>query len=279
MRRMFTEKQVKKLAQEKTEELDLQNETQVKALIQADKDILSQIVYDEETHIITFPKYVKPLVFIDYSGDMFYFDYQSMKVLDNTGSEELDFEIDDDVMKINNTVEEVIDLTEISDCGMDFIYFNLYDSGLNTYYLYNPITSADLPPNVEDAESGTIADVLGLNSQGALVKGSVGSKLYGHNLRFSFEVGQTTYGVDAKIYSTKATAYISSEIDSMSNYLQFIAVSISRYAQGSLVEIGTGRIYWGPMKIDGFVIKISDSTISFFESKYLTFTSDTVYEV
>lgn len=59
--------------------------------------------------------------------------------------------------------------------------------------------SKDVMPlkNVEDAQSGTIQDVLGLNSSGKLVKGTVsgGTQLYEHS--FYVKVGTTFYQVKA----------------------------------------------------------------------------------
>ena len=58
----------------------------------------------------------------------------------------------------------------------------------------------EIAPNVEDAVSGTIQDVLGLNSEGKLVKGTVsgGTKLYLHKI--SIESAQEVSGHRTKYY-------------------------------------------------------------------------------
>lgn len=63
----------------------------------------------------------------------------------------------------------------------------------------------DAPVNPEDAQSGTIQDALGLDSQGKLVKGAVsgGTKLYRHT--FGMTMNNTSYAV--QIISNKSTAY------------------------------------------------------------------------
>lgn len=155
MRRMFTEKQVKELAQQKAEELGLQNENQVKGLIQADKDILSQIVYDTDSDTILFPKGVLPLRIYDEDDGMdYFFDYKNEILIDENGQVVEDVTIsvtDDNKILIDGVIYAISDI--------DFISFDVAHGGLNTYYLYKLVSEGanfggaiTAPSIIEDME-------------------------------------------------------------------------------------------------------------------------------
>lgn len=71
-------------------------------------------------------------------------------------------------------------------------------------------------PNVEEAESGTIVNALGLDSEGKLVKGAINSglKLYKHTITYKY--GSVTQTSTAIAISTRSEAYFTEETTSFS---------------------------------------------------------------
>ena len=101
-------------------------------------------------------------------------------------------------------------------------------------------------PNVEDAQSGTIQDVLGLNSSGKLVKGSVsgGTQLYKHKISIRNTTTSSEQGII--IVSSKNT-----EINSMYRFYQ---------------AFFSGKISEGPN--DFPAMSCGDLFYIYYESKY-----------
>lgn len=111
--------------------------------IQADKDILSQIVYDEENELWHLPPNILPLRLYglinaqeELYGNLF-FDYENGLILN---------EQKETVGSVVNT-GNIVDLTLESDNvfkDLTYIHFDGEDAEtiLNTYYLYHPVTSA-----------------------------------------------------------------------------------------------------------------------------------------
>lgn len=109
----------------------------VQRIIQADKDILSQIVYDEEEHTLTFPKGIMPLSYYNSDSEItFYFDYYNGKVLNEDGTVHSTLSFDNEQVSIS------VDISLTESDSLDYCLFNCDPQGMNTYYLYNPITSA-----------------------------------------------------------------------------------------------------------------------------------------
>ena len=114
---------------------DLPTEQDVKNLIQANKDILSQLVYESVGGYtkITFPKNVLPIhIYLDETE--YYFDYVNEFVLDDTGA-----------LVSNSSVSVENDIVQMSlqgifgeICNLSYILFNETEDMLNTYYLFNP---------------------------------------------------------------------------------------------------------------------------------------------
>lgn len=114
MRRMFSEKQIKEIANES---------------IQADKRIISQIKLVSGEGIY-FPKYVLPLKIKTSSNDIYYFDYNELDIRTEEGA----------LMEDNVSLEDgcVFLDEDVSVIGMEYIMFDGSFSGLNAYDLYNP---------------------------------------------------------------------------------------------------------------------------------------------
>lgn len=168
------------------------SEVGIKGLIQADKDILSQIEveYDSDNNrtIFTFPKNVMPLRWyisnLEGGIDVF-FDYIGENIIDE------EFNVKGTLFAEGAQVQVIIGGNHVlNDDDFDwiyssYIYLSSPTSSINTYYLYHPITSADLPPNVENAEEGTPVKMLGLDEDGEVVKSNLpasGTKLYKHTI-------------------------------------------------------------------------------------------------
>ena len=107
------------------------------AAIVADKDILSRIVYDEESHTITFPQYVLPLTVLT-DDFTYYFNYESGDIyVDDVGNNVGTINYGD-----NDEIILNIDAAFYREAsGLEYILSSISIGKLNTYYLYNPITS------------------------------------------------------------------------------------------------------------------------------------------
>ena len=131
MRRMFSEKQIEEMSKGIAKEV-----------VQNDKDILSQIVYDEEDDILTLPIGILP-IFMSVDNEEFYFDVTNGIVIDNVGAEVCEFIINENHVSISDY--SLISLNAVMPSHIEYICFNdngeNYYSNLNTYYLYNPITA------------------------------------------------------------------------------------------------------------------------------------------
>ena len=149
--------------------------TQIETAIQNDKDVLSQIVYDEENHTITFPKNVLPLR-IKVAYNDYFFDYDIGSLILDDGSE------GSDTFSFNENHQLVIDDSSGDIDGeitqIDYILNQGDFQVLNTYDLYHPIT-----------ESGT--------------------KLYKHILTFVDSMTSETYYIG--LISTRKEKYSTSQ--------------------------------------------------------------------
>lgn len=120
---------------------------------------------------------------------------------------------------------------------------------------------------IESASAGTPVNVIGLDSNGNMIKGSVsgGTKLYRHNIKY----GSSTY---LELVNTKAEAYTSapSYVDVMSS-LSFV------YSSGGVKQLVAG-IEWNGTQYT--ITKVNSGT-SFNTANLLhsNFTSDSVTEL
>lgn len=120
-----------------------QEEAVIKGLIEADKDILSKIIYSNVDDILTFPKGILPIKYHNANNDAdYYFDYYNGAVVDATNQNVAE-------LGITNLQVRIIDMAGnvgIFDKNNDGISYILNDelveTELNAYYLYHPITSA-----------------------------------------------------------------------------------------------------------------------------------------
>lgn len=116
----------------------------IKDAIQADKDILSQLVYDEQTKTLAFPKNILPLS-IRIDDDTYYFDYYNLALLHDDGTEtgnDLDVQSNGvlSIVDVNETI--ISDITKVQ--ALEYISRSEkplhFDTILNTYKLYHPTT-------------------------------------------------------------------------------------------------------------------------------------------
>lgn len=115
----------------------------VENMIKADKDILSQldISYDSDNDktTIIFPKNIMPLV-INTDNFTYYFDYLNDEVY---GDEISEGGLMGNILKHNGQITIVIGIEENETTikSIEYILFSKMVYTLNTYYLYNPVTS------------------------------------------------------------------------------------------------------------------------------------------
>ena len=202
--------------------LDIPTEQDIKELIQADKDILSQIEYDEENHVINFPKHVLPLRIVLSDNSIYFVNYNFECLVEDNG-EDLNsspIEISDGVFSINNLDGDITD--EIAQ--IEYLLFD-GENGiepLNTYYLYNP---------------------------------QVGTKLYKHDINFSWLDGEDNIGGHLIIINNS-----SNQID----FSDFTGLDDVNYCRGidipCLIE-GSGRDYCPPSIV--LLIEVSGESITF----------------
>lgn len=121
------------------------------AAIQADKDIISQIVIsqdeDEQTTSIEFPEGIKPLYFyvtIDNTAYELTFDYENEVAINLETGDILDFTVYSDGTKVLILINSLSDI-DLENACVEYINRSMTDEGfpawLNTYYLYRPVTN------------------------------------------------------------------------------------------------------------------------------------------
>lgn len=160
-------------------------------VVQADKDILSQIVYDEENNRVIFPPYIVPLKVFD--GDYtkyLYFDYTNTSLVDRNNEELSDYVVDfingNQIIIVcpQGSMCDILELVYINANGIDNIDTTL---NFNSFYIFNPVTSA-------------------------------GTKLYKHELRFN-------NGMQINVISWRASKYTLNDlIDGI--YMGYDAITI-----------------------------------------------------
>lgn len=118
--------------------------TLAKAAIAADKDIVSQIEYDESGNSYILPKGVLPLKIRTVDGDIFYFDFgnEIIKNEDNTANK--------GTVYTDSKYCVLVFSEEGFELNVEQLIYILYDNDaeeypaslVNTYYILNPVTSA-----------------------------------------------------------------------------------------------------------------------------------------
>ena len=196
----------------------------VQRIIQADKDILSQCVVDEENSHLIFPKNVLPLMYYNDDGDYtIYFDYKTSTLRDSNGDIISEFDID-------YIKKQVIiffgDVFSASADGLTYINFNNYSGSLNAYALYNPVTSG-------------------------------GTKLYIHQITF-IDINEDTYTFS--IISTKSTSYTQADLtNGLSTSIDVININYLEYNRLiSIFDLSDGTLNYSDA--DGNGVAINDIT-------------------
>ena len=131
MRRMFSEKQIEGMIEEKTLPLETKK---------ADKVTLNDLVYDEKNDTMIFPKDIIPTMILT-ENKTYFLDYNNLYLLDDNGTNVCPIDIDDDQLKIgawSDNVDENVSSFEF----INIVGVLSYENLLNTYYLYHPITQS-----------------------------------------------------------------------------------------------------------------------------------------
>lgn len=124
-----------------TDVTPIPTDAHIKGLIKADKDVISQIVYDEENNLLIFPEHIFPLRIVGINTNDYFFDYINGQLTDTDGNLiSVDINLSDEKSQYSLILD-----TDIGD--IDTIEYILFDSttnmpDINTYYLYHPVTSA-----------------------------------------------------------------------------------------------------------------------------------------
>ena len=137
-------------------------------------------------------------------------------------------------------------------------------------WVYN---SEDKTPliNVENAQSGTIVDALGLDAQGNLVKGQVsgGAKLYRHSITFSD--GTVSYSIELIMtHPTPATSYAGGP--------PVFDLPFNKYVTINSKGVAKVTDYMGNCQLSNILV-YEDSAWSYISLAQLEFVSDIVTEL
>ena len=149
--------------------------------------------------------------------------------------------------------------------NVEEVYYEKNSSGW--HYVSTEINPIDTYQDVTKAQSGTIQDVLGLNSSGKLVKGSVGggTQLYKHIIEF------TDYNI-VKIISTRQSAYTTSTLNKTNVDSECISCN--------LLVNDTSADLCGPLlnsTSDGLVFIVNDEgTFDWLTERYDELSNDSV---
>ena len=201
-------------------ETEIPSETAItnlaKAAIQADKDILSQIVYDEDEDILYFPEGIIPLkIYSDsYDGGTFlFFDYANECLRDevNDGIPGMTLDINHNKLEIDdpNGNLNISEIVYINGKGVANVDNSL---NFNSYYIFNPVISG-------------------------------GTKLYKHNFTVVDDEGDT---YDIELISTNSTPLTKATLSN--NFLSAYCVS-SDYS----VMVGNKVLGLAPDELNGLV--------------------------
>lgn len=214
-------------------------DTAVEGLIQADKDIVSQIVYDVENGKIIFPKNVKPLLVCDNEGSEYYFDYTNGKLLSDAGYQLMD------------SIEYIEGHVVINDANYDFIEGGevIYPLEVVEYILF-------------DGSNGAGFDLLNTYELYNIPEG--GTKLYKHTIATTATIDGNQYSGTMEIINNVSSPYdygsfedaliISGKLHLTYTYLGFYAFAIGeqnrnvatlvyKVSGGSITGIEEGKIY------------------------------------
>ena len=118
------------------------------------------------------------------------------------------------------------------------------------HWVYNSTDVKEIPDDVKDAPSGTIQDVIGLDSNGDVVKGIIagGTKLYLHTIAMSY--GGITYNGS---YTSSGVLYIVttfSDVLTVDNIYSkckddnVISCSLKNQGSGRFINDGQARFYF-----------------------------------
>lgn len=127
-----------------------------------DKDILDKIVVNSYEGTTLFPANVLPLRIRCADNETYYFDYENTYLLHADGSQYVEILLDDESVMFDSDFPDIVEI--------DYAYFNGIFRKLNSYYMYNPITSG-------------------------------GTKLYKHTLQFN------SYDFQVYVISNKSSKY------------------------------------------------------------------------
>lgn len=267
----------------------LKNETkkEIADAIEADKDVLGQITFSqfEEDEISydrwDFPAHIIPIhILFDFNGTTVRgypdFENETLIVDNETLSGEIYISCDNEYVfmtAMSSYDLEIIGLEYILQ-SPDVVRIPFYQ---NWYKILNPA------PNVEEAQSGTIASggVLGLNSEGKVVKGSIsgGTQLYKHFIQLTAyptgksykfnDDGTITVNTLSPSYASKTISIISDVSSSVTSFIGFAF----RLIIGVSASFGTDS-YRGDVDPNGRFTFTNGSAVGYFTLGAIT--SDTV---
>lgn len=210
-------------------------DTAVEGLIQADKDIVANIVYDTESGNVIFPQKVLPLAVYTNGNSTFYFDYSNGILINEDGtSADVGIASDDGQIELDGYLSQINERI----VNIDYVLFDVDFSGINTYNLYHtPAGGTKLYLHtltincVDDVGDSQVVELLVVSTSGVSLAGQELSAVDVFNRLSTSDV--------IKITDTEGYGFIYNPVYVSAS---FIALSYLGY-EGSGVGIVTLEIY------------------------------------
>lgn len=146
---------------------EVPNENDIKQIIHADRNIISQInarLENNDFHM-TFPAFILPIHMYDYdNGTDYFISYKENVAIDGNGSTVGDLYYDTTTNKVDVALYNEVSMENMS---IEYIYSSGKTDDMRSFGdWYNILNSI----NVENATSGVVSEVLGLKTNGDLCK-------------------------------------------------------------------------------------------------------------
>ena len=218
MRRMYSKKQLE-------DQIDSNAMEIAKQAIQADKDIISQIVYSEDATI--FPRNIIPLA-ITYSNDVVYFFNYNFDVLVDEDNIPVDMQInylENGSIAVSNPIadEFIVNIQYIGNSYEDTYYSIVGNFTFNSYDVYYPSTGTKLYRHfIGIADEHDSCEFAVISNSSTPVSSSSFDLFVGESgvLSISIDVAsdvwlQLPYGITYDSPTKTLRAYLSADDDSM----------------------------------------------------------------